>query len=87
MSFGLVRRGSAQVMALSHSAQFGKRMNLIHDVGAAMDEAIDEKAVIRYPARENDEIVVSRDHEKLAKDHGSGSILTVPLGGGESAAP
>jgi len=81
VSFGLVRRGSAQVVALSHSAQFGKRMNLIHDVGAAMDEAIDQKAVIRYPARENDEIVVSRDHEKLAKDHGSGSVLTVPLGG------
>lgn len=83
VSFGLVRGGSAQVLALSHSAQFGKRMNLIHDVGAAMDEAIDQKAVIRYPATEGDEIVVSRDHEKLAKDHGSGSVLTVPLGGGK----
>jgi biotin carboxyl carrier protein len=82
VSFGLFRRGSAQVTALSHSAQFGKRMNLIHDVGAAMDEAIDQKAVIRYPAREKDEIVVVRDHEKLARDHGSGSVLTVPLGSG-----
>jgi multidrug resistance efflux pump len=83
VSIGAVHRGSAKVIALSHSAQFGKRMNLINDVGAAMDEAIDQKAVIRFPAHENDEIVVSREHEKLSREHGSGSVLTVPLGGGE----
>jgi hypothetical protein len=86
VSFGMVRRGNAEVLALSHSAQFGKRMNLIHAVGAAMDEAIDQKAVVRYPALEEDEIVVTRDHAALATEHGSGSILTVPLAGGTTLA-
>jgi len=86
VSFGAVRRGNAEIVALSHSAQIGKRMNLIHAVGAAMDEAIDQKAVIRYPATAEDEIVVTRDHERLAADHGSGSILTVPVAGGKTLA-
>ena len=80
-SLGVVRGGHAEVVALSHSAQIGKRMNLIHAVGAAMDEAIDQKSVIRYPAAEGDEIIVMRDHEKLAGEHGSGSVLTVPMAG------
>lgn len=82
VSLGAVRNGHAEVVALSHSAQIGKRMNLIHAVGAAMDEAIDQKAVIRYPLAEGDEIVVTRDHERLASDHGSGSVLSVPMSGG-----
>ena len=81
VSMGIVRRGSAAVVALSHSAQFGKRMNLIHAVGACMNEAIDQKAVVRFPAQEHDEIIVTRDHENLAREHGSGSILTVPFSG------
>ncbi len=80
-SLGVVRGGHAEIVALSHSAQIGKRMNLIRAVGAAMDEAIDQKSVIRYPAAEGDEIIVSRDHEKLAGEHGSGSVLTVPMAG------
>lgn len=83
-SIGVVRGGHAEVVALSHSAQIGKRMNLIHAVGAAMDEAIDQKAVIRYPAAEGDEIIVTRDHEKLATEHGSGSVLSVPMAGSGS---
>ena len=81
VSIGALKRGRAEVVALSHTAQFGKRMNLVAAVGAAMDEAIDQKAVIRYPSAPEDEIVVTRDHAVLAADHGSGSILTVPVAG------
>jgi RND family efflux transporter MFP subunit len=81
VSIGVIRRGHAEVVALSHSAQIGKRMDLVRAVGAAMDEAIDQKAVIRYPAAADDEIVVTRDHERLAGEHGNGSLLTVPMAG------
>jgi RND family efflux transporter MFP subunit len=86
VSAGVLRGGNAAVVALSHSAQIGKRMNLIHAVGAAMDEAIDQKTVIRFPAQHDDEIVVTRDHERLAGEHGSGCILTVPMAGGDTFA-
>jgi RND family efflux transporter MFP subunit len=81
VSLGLVRGGQASIVALSHSAQVGKRMDLTRAVCAAMDEAIDQKTVVRYPPAAEDEIVVLRDHERLASEHGSGSILTVPLAG------
>ena len=82
VSLGVVRRGHTQTVALSHSAQTARRSNLIQAVGAAMDEAIDQKAVIRYPAQPGDEIVVEREHRLLATEHGSGCVLTVPLLGG-----
>jgi hypothetical protein len=85
---GVVRDGHARLVALSHSAQIGKSMNLSHALGAAMDEAIDQKAVIRFPALPEDEIVVVRDHERLAREHGAGCILTVPMvGGGAGGQP
>ena len=81
VSLGVVRKGHASVVALSHSAQIAKRMNLIHAVGAAMDEAIDQKALIRYPAVATDDIVVNREHARLAAEHGNGCVLTVPMAG------
>jgi len=85
VSLGVVRSGHAHVVALSHSAQMGKRMDLIQAVSAAMDEAIDQRVLIRYPAGEGDDMVVTRDHERLASDHGSGSVLTVPMAGSTAA--
>lgn len=84
VSFGLTKAQHVRVLALSHSSQFGKRMNLVHSVGAAMDEAIDQRATVRFPAESEDEILVTRDHEKLAAEHGSGSILTVPMAGAQN---
>jgi RND family efflux transporter MFP subunit len=83
-SLGVQRNEHAELVALSHSAQFGKRMNLVSAIGAAMDEAIDQKAIVRYPPAAEDEIVVTRDHEALATQHGSGAILTVPMKGGST---
>jgi len=83
VSLGVVKGGHAHTVALSHSAQVGKRSNLLQAVAAAMDEAIDQKALMRYPAVPGDEALVEREHQKLAAEHGSGSVLTVPLVGGD----
>ena len=80
VSLGLVRKGHAHVIAMSHAARFGKRMNLTHAVGAAMDEAIDQKSIIAYPVAD-DEVLVTRDHQTLGREHGSSSIVTVPFVG------
>jgi hypothetical protein len=39
VSLGFEHRGHLRVRALSHSAEFGKQMNLVRDIGSAMDEA------------------------------------------------
>jgi len=79
-SLGLVRGGRARIAAISHAAQFGRRMSLVRLLEAAMDEAVDQNAPILFPPAP-DEPVATRAHAALAAaEAGSaGHILTLPL--------
>ncbi len=79
VSIGFPRLGHMSVAALSHSALFGKRMNLIRAIGSAMDEAVDQMSIILYPPGREAEYQVTRAHDELAREHGAASILTIPL--------
>jgi hypothetical protein len=79
VSIGFRRGGHCRVQALSNAAWFAERMNLLRDVGAAMDEAVDQRAVIVFPAKPGWEYRVTRAHEEVAGAHRAGGILTVPL--------
>lgn len=79
VSLGFLKGGGVRVALLSHSAEFGKQTNLIRAIGAAMDEAADQNAVILYPPKTDLIPFVTRAHEELARQHGSGVILTLPL--------
>lgn len=78
VSVGFRRDDHTHVDAVSHSAQIGKRMNLIRSIGSAMDEAIDQKSLVQMPAA-GEQVLVTRDHAALARQHGSDCILTVPF--------
>ncbi len=84
VSIGFVRDRHAKVVAVSHSAEFGERMNLIRAIGTAMDEALDQKSIIALPPREGD-VLVTRDHAALARLYGSDSVLTVPFAVGDDS--
>lgn len=56
-------------------------MNLTRAVELAMDEAIMQRDDIFYPPDSDGKLLIVRDHESLAKQHGSGSILTMPFYG------
>jgi len=79
VSFGFLRRGQSEVESISHSAQFGKQMNLVQLLAKAMDEAIDQHSVVLYPSPEHDDVVLTQAHAALASGHGAGHILTVPM--------
>ncbi|MBN2060016.1 MAG: HlyD family efflux transporter periplasmic adaptor subunit [Deltaproteobacteria bacterium] len=79
VSLGFLKGGDVRVALLSHSAEFGKQTNLIRAIGAAMDEAVDQNAVILYPPQTDSIPLVTRAHEELARQHGAGVILTIPL--------
>jgi biotin carboxyl carrier protein len=79
VSIGFLRFGRTRVCAISHSAQFSKRMSLVSMLGAAMDEAIDQRGVVVFPAAAADEPMAAHRHERLARDHKVSNILTVPL--------
>jgi len=82
VSIGFTRNQHARVVAVSHSAEFGERMNLIRAVGTAMDESLDQKSIIVLPAGEKD-VMVTRDHAVLSRQFGSDSVLTVPFSVGK----
>jgi hypothetical protein len=79
VSFGFLRRGQCEIESISHSAQFGKRMNLVQLLAEAMDEAIDQHAVVLFPPQAEGDLVLTRAHAALAAGHGAGHILTVPM--------
>jgi len=81
VSLGFEERKKLRVKALSHSAEFGKQMNLVRAIGAAMDEAVDQQGMITYPLPEDAAPLVTRAHTELARQHGAGSICTIPIGG------
>ena len=67
-----------KVKALSHTVNFEKNAELTRAIEAAMEEAIDQRATIVWPAAEGDGHV-RKAHEQLAQTQGSVGVLTVPL--------
>ena len=79
VSIGFTKRQHVSVKALSHSASFGQKTNIIRSLGAAMDEAIDQLATVVYPQQKGGPFQVTRAHAELARQHGAGSVCTIPL--------
>jgi RND family efflux transporter MFP subunit len=83
VSLGFVDGRHVRVRALSHSAQFGSRTNLIRAIEDAMDEALDQQDSVVYPAVRRPTPQLVRSHAALAKKHGSGAICSVPISDNE----
>lgn len=79
VTIGFRRFFHTRVFAISHSAQFSKQMNLVRLLGAAMDEAIDQRGVVIWPETRSDDPRATHRHEKLAHAQAAGHIVTTPL--------
>jgi RND family efflux transporter MFP subunit len=79
VSLGFVHGKHIKVKALSHSARFEGRQSLLRQIGAAMDEALDQESTIVYPADTKTGLDVSRAHAEIARLHGARAVCTVPL--------
>ena len=79
VSLGFIHGKHIKVKALSHSARFESRQSLFRQIGAAMDEALDQESTIVYPAASKAGQDVSRAHGELARLHGARAVCTVPL--------
>ena len=79
VSLGFIHGKHIKVKALSHSARFEGRQSLFRQIGAAMDEALDQESTIVYPASTKAGQDVSRAHGELARLHGARAVCTVPL--------
>ncbi|HKS60780.1 MAG TPA: efflux RND transporter periplasmic adaptor subunit [Xanthobacteraceae bacterium] len=78
VSIGFRKRKHVKLAALSNSAAFGKRANLVRAIELAMEESTDQQTIIVVPAPEGQEQIV-RAHQSLSREHGQNTICTVPL--------
>ncbi len=78
VSVGFTRRGRVHVTVISHSAQFGRHMNLVRLIGDAMDEAVDQRTALLQPPAP-DEPYITRAHQALSVAQNGTNILTIPM--------
>jgi RND family efflux transporter MFP subunit len=83
VSIGFRRGHHMQVRALSHSAAFAKKTNLVRALEAAMEEAADQLATVVMPPRSDGPVQVTRAHAELLQQHGTAAVCTVPLTAGD----
>jgi biotin carboxyl carrier protein len=79
VSLGFVRGGRVHVRAVSHTSEVRSQTNTVRAVESAMDEALDQRAVVVHPVPPNAATRVTRAHAELAQQQGAGTICSVPL--------
>ena len=79
VSIGIVEAGTTSVVAMSNTARFEKRTNLVRSVAAAMDEAIEQDRAISLPAAAASSLILSRANERHQTEFGASEIYTVPF--------
>jgi biotin carboxyl carrier protein len=79
VAIGFERNGQVKIDAVSHSAQFKERTNLMRAIAAAMDEAVDQNATVAVPPPIGSAPLVRRAHDALLDEQGSGACCTVVL--------
>ncbi len=85
VAVGFASRGCVEVAALSHSAELRAGSDLARDLGAAMDEAVDQGRSVVFPGAPEGHPQVSRAHAELCRRHGAAFACTVPLADGGRA--
>jgi RND family efflux transporter MFP subunit len=79
VSIGFVKGQRIDPDAISHSADFGKRSNLVRAIGDAMEEALDQRETIVFPTLDGEAIYLTRAHAALSEENNGLSICTVPF--------
>jgi hypothetical protein len=78
VSLGWLEGGYIRLRAISRTEKFDRRMAAVISLEAAMDEALDQDEEILWPAPEG-ATVVTRDHERFAKQNSPGNLCSLPL--------
>lgn len=78
VAIGMSRGRYVQAQAISHTDKFTRKMRLVQDLEAAMEECADQDIEVLVPAAP-DAVCVSRAAGNLAEHHGPAAICCLPL--------
>lgn len=77
-SVGFEKSGTIEVQAISHTAKFDRKTDLVRRISDAMEEVLDLDVAIVYPPQDNDELGVIA-HNELATEVKDTAICSAPL--------
>jgi hypothetical protein len=78
VSLGFLKGRYVHMRALSHTEKFSRRMRVVQDLEAAMEECLDQDVEIILPSSP-EATYVGRAANELSKRHGPSAIMAVPL--------
>ncbi|MHC4294793.1 MAG: GAF domain-containing protein, partial [Planctomycetota bacterium] len=78
VSLGFLKGRYVHLKALSHTEKINRKMKLVQDIEAAMEECLDQDVEVLHPAAEN-ATYISRSAGELSKLHGPMTVLSLPL--------
>jgi biotin carboxyl carrier protein len=78
VSLGVLRGRYVRLRAISHSIRFSRKMKVVQQIEAAMEECLDQDLEVLHPSAEAVP-TIRRAAGELAVQHGSGVVLSVPL--------
>jgi len=79
VAVGLRRRERIRVVGLSTTPRFAEESDAVGDLVSAMQEAVDQDAVLELPAPPDAPVHSLHAHEGLTRSTGAGAVCTVPL--------
>jgi multidrug efflux pump subunit AcrA (membrane-fusion protein) len=80
-SLGVLKGRGTQVVAMSHTESFSRKMQVVQDLESAMDECLDQDCEVLYPDLE-DSICVNRQTAEHSKRNGPLAVVSLPIRGG-----
>jgi len=78
VSVGFLRGRYVHLKAMSHTEKFSRKMKLVQDIEAAMEECLDQDVEIVYPSGP-EETYVCRATDELSRRHGPSAAVSLPL--------
>ncbi len=78
VSFGVMEGRYVKLKAMSNTEKFSRKMKLVQDIEAAMEECLDQDIEIVSPASP-EATYVSRANTELARKHGPSAVVSIPL--------
>ena len=78
VSLGFLNSRYVHVQAMSHTDKFNRKMKLLQDIEATMEECLDQDIEVIHPAKDG-ATYIDRAAAHLSKDHGPETVLSLPI--------
>lgn len=86
VQLGVEKGKTVRVEAVSRSAWFDEKANLIQLAAVAMNEAFDQRSMVVLPERDGGEMLMTQAHQRYAAESRSAALCSVPLVAGMKVA-